>query len=274
VPRTASGVELGEGVSGHAAHLAGPGAALLQYNVFESSGRTNLSCANGTVRFWFRADWNSGAGPGTYARLIDVGVFTTDASYGWWSLYLDPAGTNLFFSAQANGNGTNFLSTDVQWPTNEWHQIALTYSPTTSVAYLDGIPVAEGTGVTILPSVAVQLATGFAVGSDATGGQVAWGTFDELAPYNYPLSAEEVAGDYAATALLFGVGNFSGNSLSPPGFDEGGGDFEPSDFPPAYQGLSGSTNLSIEIMGGVSNTATLLLHNSPEISADDAIKFR
>src|SRR5687767_14295432 len=47
--------------------------ALLTYNQIESNGRTNITCDKGTVSFWFRPDWNSGEGPGTPARLIEIG---------------------------------------------------------------------------------------------------------------------------------------------------------------------------------------------------------
>lgn len=80
--------------------------AWLQYNVVESDGHTNLPIEYGSVRFWFLPNWSStnqgGTGPGVWGRLIDVGRYTTNASNGWWSLYLDPAGDNLYFSAQTN----------------------------------------------------------------------------------------------------------------------------------------------------------------------------
>ena len=63
------------------------------------------TCDNGSIFLWFLPAWNSasagGAGPGVYGRLIEIGTYSTNAS-GWWSLYLDPAGTNLFLSSQSN----------------------------------------------------------------------------------------------------------------------------------------------------------------------------
>jgi hypothetical protein len=81
-------------------------AAWLLYHTIESDGHTNLTVDRGTVLFWFAPHWAStnegGSGPGAWGRLIEVGVYTTNASYGWWSLYTDPEGVNLYFSAQSD----------------------------------------------------------------------------------------------------------------------------------------------------------------------------
>jgi hypothetical protein len=88
--------------------------AYLNYKVVESDGNTNLICPAGTIWFWFSPDWDSqnlgGTGPGDWGRFIDVGAYTTNADYGWWSLYLDSDGNNIYFSGQTNGAGTNYLS--------------------------------------------------------------------------------------------------------------------------------------------------------------------
>ena len=110
-----------------------PDPAWLQYNVVENDGTTNLTVDQGSVLFWFAPNWSGtnegGTGPGAAGRLIEVGAYTEDASYGWWSLYTDPDGVNLYFSAQgSDGSQTNYLSAPIDWTTNRWHLIALTYS--------------------------------------------------------------------------------------------------------------------------------------------------
>src|ERR1051326_134361 len=89
--------------------------AFLQYREIETNGvTTNITCDNGTIYAWFvPQNWNSGVGPGVYGRLLDVGTYTTNASVGWFSLYLDPKGTNIFFSGQTNGAGTTYLTGSV-----------------------------------------------------------------------------------------------------------------------------------------------------------------
>jgi len=155
-------------------------AAWLQYNVIEDDGTTNLTVDEGSVTLWFSPDWSSGGGPGAWGQLLDVGQWTSDASYGWWSLNVDPAGTNLYFSAQNNaGIGTNYLSVPITWTSNQWHFIALTYSSTGTVLYLDGQLATNGVGMTIWPSSSV-LANGFYIGSDTNGLAQAHGMFDNI----------------------------------------------------------------------------------------------
>ncbi len=99
--------------------------AWLQYNVVETNGATNLMVNTGTVMFWFAPNWSStnqdGFGPGVAGRLLEVGSYTPDSSYGWWSLYVDEVGENIYFSAQTNdlsSNAVTYLSAPISWTTN------------------------------------------------------------------------------------------------------------------------------------------------------------
>jgi hypothetical protein len=89
--------------AGTALVVDSPDPAWLQYNVIENDGTTNLAVDQGSVLFWFAPNWagtnEGGTGPGVSSRLIEVGAYTEDASYGWWNLYTDPDGVNLYFSA-------------------------------------------------------------------------------------------------------------------------------------------------------------------------------
>ncbi len=174
--------------------------AWLQYNVWESDGTTNLTVDNGTVMFWFAANWNSasdtngGFGPGDYGRLLEVGNYTDDSSYGWWSIFVDTGGTNLYFAAQTNdlsSSMTVYLSTPIDWTTNYFHFVAVTYSPTNTALYLDGAFVTNGPGMTVFPGPEV-LTNGFYIGSDASGTNQSHGLFNTVQTYNYPLSSNDV----------------------------------------------------------------------------------
>jgi len=174
--------------------------AWLQYNVFESDGNTNLTVDSGSVTFWFAPNWssvgdtNGGFGPGEYGRLFEVGSYTDDSRYGWWSIFVDSGGTNLYFAAQTNdlsSSMTVYLSTPIDWTTNFFHFIALTYSPTNTALFLDGEFVTNGPGMTIYPGPEV-LANGFYLGSSAGGTNQAHGLFNTLQTYNYPLSSDDV----------------------------------------------------------------------------------
>lgn len=75
--------------AGTALVVDSPDPAWLQYNVIEKNGTTNLTVNQGSVMFWFAPNWagtnEGGTGPGQWSRLIEVGAYTTNASYGWWS---------------------------------------------------------------------------------------------------------------------------------------------------------------------------------------------
>ena len=170
--------------------------AWLQYNVIENDGTTNLTVDQGSLTFWFAPDWSSvsegGTGPGEWGRLIEVGGYTPDASFGWWSLYVDDVGANLYFTVQpGDGSTTTYLTAPIAWTTNYWHFIALTYSATNTALYLDGALATNGPGISNWPDSSV-LAGGFYIGSDSNGVIQAQGAFDDFYTYNVPLDTNTV----------------------------------------------------------------------------------
>jgi hypothetical protein len=180
-------------------------AAWLQYNTVENDGYTNLTVDRGTILFWFAPLWSStnagGTGPGEWSRLIEVGSYTTNASYGWWSLYTDPAGANIYFSAQTNGTTVDYLSAPIAWTNSTWHHVALAYSATNTTLYLDGNLATNGAGLTCYPGTNV-VSGGFYVGSSSNGFQQAHGMFDDLSTYDSPLDSGTI-GDMAAIYSIF-----------------------------------------------------------------------
>ncbi|MGH7978937.1 MAG: LamG-like jellyroll fold domain-containing protein [Limisphaerales bacterium] len=174
--------------------------AWLQYNVIENDNTTNLTVDNGSVTFWFGPDWssaddtNGGFGPQEYGRLFEVGGYTTNSSYGWWSIYVDSGGTNLYFSSQTNdGLGDTYtLSTPIDWTTNYFHFIALTYSATNVSLYLDGVLATNDPGgLSLWPGTNV-LSNGFYIGSGSNGVAQAHGMFDIVETFDYPLDSNDV----------------------------------------------------------------------------------
>ncbi len=192
--------------NGSALFLDNTNGAWLQYNVFETNGVTNLTVNEGTLMFWFAPNWTGtnqgGNGPGQWGRLIEVGSYTTNASYGWWSIYLDPDGANIYFSSQTNGAGQTHLSAPIAWTTNRWHLIVLTYSPTNSALYLDGELATNGLPVTYLPDTNV-LAAGFFVGSDNAGLSQARGIFDDISTYNFQLDAARISRTFSMGSFYY-----------------------------------------------------------------------
>ena len=190
-------------------------AAWLRYKIIENDGTTNLTVKSGTLSLWFAPAWagtneSGGTGPGDWGRLIEVGDYTTNASYGWWSLYVDPQGVNIHFSAQGNDGSETDLSAPIDWQTNQWHNIAVTYAPTNGSAtnlalYLDGALATNGPGLASWPSPDV-LTNGFFVGSANDGMTQAHGMLDDLRTYNYPRDAATIRILYG----VFGI-NYYGN---------------------------------------------------------------
>ena len=134
--------------------------------------------------------------PQRAARLLELGAWTSNATYGWWSLYLDYGGTNLYFSAQTNGNGTNYLKAPIQWTAEEWQLLSLTYTPSNSALYLNGQLITNGLGITLWLNAGVRATNGFSVGSDTLGGNAAQGDFEMLRTFDYPLSPSWISNYY------------------------------------------------------------------------------
>ena len=186
--------------------------AWLLFNVLEDDGTTNLTVDAGTVMFWFApGSWSStnagGTGPGEWGRLIEAGAYTSDSSYGWWSLYVDDVGQNIYFSAQTNdlsGNFTNYLTVPISWTTNYFHFVALTYSPTNTTLYFDGVLATNGPGVSIFPGPDV-LADGFCIGSDYSGEWQSHGLFNTVATYNVPLDAASIQQIYSSQLFYYQI---------------------------------------------------------------------
>lgn len=227
-------------------------AAWLRYKVVDDDGTNHIKVDRGSVMFWFAPYWSGtntgGTGPGQWARLIEVGEYTTNASYGWWSLFTDPEGVNLYFCAQTNGAGTTFLSAPIEWTTNRWHLIALNYSATNSVLYLDSMVATNGAGVTVWPGPDV-LANGFTIGSDATGVAQARGMIDDLVTYAAPQSDGAIATEFILGSLPYYMNpaNFANLMASAP--------FTNS-FIPSFNAITGAGYL-----GYVTNTADCLSNN-------------
>ena len=201
--------------SGAAVVVDNANGAVLQYRDVETNVcAANINLRSGTVEFWFKADWNSastnsGTGPQGDGRMIEVGA--RGGSGGWWSLGVGAAGTNLYFCTQTNSTSTltTNLSATINWVSNQWHQVVLTYSTNNSSLYLDGFPVlTNGMGVAVYPGSAVR-AQGFTVGGSASGASQARGAFDELQTYNYALYADTIFGQYQSI-------------IGSPGYDQDG----------------------------------------------------
>jgi hypothetical protein len=178
-----------------------PNAAKLAYNYIESDGSANLNGSQGAVQFWFNPDWNGGTGTGAPGYWFELGDVYSPG--GGWALVTDPAGTGLSFVSGSNGFVMTYLTAPIGgWVSNTWHQIALSYSPSATLLFVDGALATNGPGLFFEPDLATRLADGFTVGSDHNGAGEAGGVFDELATFNCPLTQAQVTSNYPYPAIL------------------------------------------------------------------------
>ena len=199
-PLALTGTQVTEGGSGYALRVgAAAGPVLNCFPLFQADGRPNLTLRSGTVRLWFAPDWSSvnagGKGPGSFARLIEVGTPSAQAT-GWWSLYFDAEGNSIHFSAQAGGLSADCLKAPIAWVAGQWHQVTLIYCEKFSALFVDGELAAEGEGVSVCPEEKALAASGFCLGGDAQGGSLAEGQFDELTTLGHPAGTAEIAANY------------------------------------------------------------------------------
>ncbi|MBN2505868.1 MAG: hypothetical protein JXQ71_04155, partial [Verrucomicrobia bacterium] len=199
LPITVSNVYLVPSWDNYAVEIADTNPAVLRYLETQTNGAPNILCENGTAYLWFQPYWSStnvgGTGPGTAARFLELGTLTEDASVGWWSLYTDPEGCNLYFAAQTNGAEALYLQAPVELVATQWYQIVLTYTPSNSAIYLNDQLLINGNGVTYWPSESVR-SNGFCVGSDETGVAQLWGQIDFMILCDYAWSETDVLGWY------------------------------------------------------------------------------
>jgi hypothetical protein len=181
------------------------GTSRLGYNAYQSDGMPDITRNEGTVRFWFKPNWNSGTGPGVSSACL-LQMQTTSTTQ--WSLNLNAAGSQLTLSYPTSHT---LSSSTLSWTAGGWHQIAVTYSgiATNVVIYVDGSAVTSTatSGVTWLSDVLSK----FTIGSASDGSQSANGRFDELETFNYVLSASDISSNYSATILLDSDGDTISN---------------------------------------------------------------
>ena len=80
-----------ESWSGYALQRAGDAVMPFMVPALDAKGHTNVSCSQGTIRFWFKPAWSSaatgqGVGPGAVATLLALDVVGKGESANAWSL--------------------------------------------------------------------------------------------------------------------------------------------------------------------------------------------
>jgi hypothetical protein len=204
LPILASNLQAVASWSGSAVQVNSTNFAALAFACSDVTNGPNINCRQGTLRFWFSPCWTSGTngGPGTEARLVEVEA--QGGTNGLFALVLSADGTSLSFLTGSNTYWmTNFIALNsLNWVSNQWHQIALTYNETNSALYIDGVPfVTNGFGVYFFPD-AIARCDGFSLGSSKSGVNQAKGQFDELETFNYAQQPTVILTDYQLKSLL------------------------------------------------------------------------
>ena len=227
--------------------------ALLKYRETATNATrawTNLLVDEGCLRFWFRNHWQSsslgGTGPGTYARLIEVG--DSSATNGYWTLYFHPAGTNLYFASTTNGAvGGVYLSAPIQWASNYWHLITLNYSRSNCQLFIDGQMVSTNTGLARWPGPNART-NGFTLGGDCRATNLVKGDISDLVTCRGYFSPESATNTFENMASYYPLGPDGGQSLLWQGGEENamllsgmGGELE-------SQGFYVSTNQGLTLL--------------------------
>jgi hypothetical protein len=194
-------------------YLPSIGDTVLMWNGSNYNSYIYTNSAGGGTNYWFPSEpvlslgqaafivpatnntWqvNFGQSPvGSGGRFIEVGSQT---SPDWWALMLDLNGDFISLVTQTNGMQMNNLSAPINWTSNTWHQVAITYSTNSSALYIDGSLAANGLGTVYWPRPSIR-ANGFNIGGSASGMNQARGVFDELQTFNYPLDAQTIWSNY------------------------------------------------------------------------------
>ncbi len=169
--------------------------------------------ADSTLGLWFKANSVAPA----YQDIIST------YSVGW-SLYLYPNDITFF-------NGSSDIMTGPVISVGIWYHVVLTRTGNSWVMYLNGIPVATGTGSTTASGNPLRI-------SGRTGGAGNFnGLIEEVRIYNYARTPDEIALDYNAgfAAKAGGTWDFDYGQVGYWGMDEGGGQY-------AFDGSGNSNN--------------------------------
>ncbi len=205
MPLTLTNVQQRPSPWGNALQVDSSTNANITCRYFDEDGLANIHCKSGAVRFWIKPNWNGGTGPGNAGRLIEIG--DTNSTSGWWSLWVNSAGSQMSFQTKSNGNLTTYFTQSISdWDSNSWYHVVLDYAADQTTLYTNGILAQTGIGLTNYPTLATREAYGFSIGSDHLGANRSASRFDEFATFCAPLSAEDILDDYVNGLMSSTVG--------------------------------------------------------------------
>ena len=227
IPKSQSGVTLVPSWSGTVANIGSSAGSQLTYCDVGSNGWANINCHQGSLRFWFKPNWNSGGGPGHNAPFVYMG--TTNGS-DEWALWLNSSGNLISFITASNTGATNTDLTASCGPTSSgnsmsftpasswgttntnltascsltktnWAQIVLTYGSNGSSLYINGSLATTGSHVSYWPSLANRN-LGMVIGNNTAYNASINGQFEEMETFNYQLAPGDIAANFQIVASV------------------------------------------------------------------------
>ncbi|MDD5198377.1 MAG: choice-of-anchor Q domain-containing protein [Terrimicrobiaceae bacterium] len=175
----------------------------IRYARTRYDGSSNVSLKQGTIRFWFKTDWDpsQSAMSGTFSRFVELGAWTGNNSIAWWALHAQTGYRQLTFG-EIDGHGhwigwNTPAANNIYWTPNKWHQLALTYTPTQRKLFIDGALVGSDSTVWNLDvDVAKFGSYGLTFASDGYQSQPLKGVIDEIEMFNNVIPDATIASDY------------------------------------------------------------------------------
>ncbi|WOO39342.1 LamG-like jellyroll fold domain-containing protein [Rubellicoccus peritrichatus] len=183
------GGEAPTGYSGfdYVSGFSGSGILMHGADKLEFQSNASLSRYQGTIAFWYKPVWESG-------ELVTTKIWRSLFEIGnWRSKYTPPylgivlhRETRLLGIRQHDGTGgvtggnINLLYTPIQWESDKWYHLAVTYDETKLKLYIDGLLAFE---ISRYPFTGIPNPMRF---SDVGG------VFDEFSTYNYVLGESDI----------------------------------------------------------------------------------
>lgn len=186
IPISDNEISLVPSWSGTALNInSNPGSQVTYWDVY-SNGWANVNCRQGTLRFWFKPNWTGSPPNAPFVYLGNPNPATSQ-----WALGVNSVSEITLVTASNGITDTVLTSGTVPFNSSHWMQIVLTYGPTGTTLYTNGVWAASGSAVTNWPDLADRN-LGMVIGNNTAYNSSINGQFDELETFNYQLSSSEI----------------------------------------------------------------------------------
>jgi hypothetical protein len=159
----------------------------------------------GAIRFWYRPDFSSGAGPGKTATLLELVTAKGKTDAVWWALVVAPDGNAVHLVCETESGPAACLSAEINWEAGGWHLLTVAFTPTNSALFIDDTLSAIGEGLATIP-IEVAPFTSLIIASDAAGNFPARGQLEELCVFSGRKKMQQVMGNIFGLSVDWEIG--------------------------------------------------------------------